>query len=166
MAERTLKIEVGLPVTVCAEAVRDLFHQLGWETVEDVAGSITGKEPMTLWNPKPTTVTAELRPLDQKETTITLVGSQFGLGPLMNSAVDKRLREFKGQLDPYLAHGYAETKQKISEGLVCPQCFGPVKAGERFCPRDGTPVARVCQHCNHPNPPKNEYCTNCGKMME
>ena len=51
---------------------------------------------------------------------------------------------------------------------VCPHCLRatPARAGERYCPNDGTPMVTRCEACCSPlTSPYDRYCKECGAAL-
>lgn len=49
---------------------------------------------------------------------------------------------------------------------LCPECFRatPAKAGERYCPNDGTAMLTACPRCRAAiRSPFARYCSDCGR---
>jgi hypothetical protein len=57
------------------------------------------------------------------------------------------------------------TEAAASVALVCPYCFKPISATDKFCPSCGKPILHFCPHCGKPVQVGAKFCPNCGKSL-
>jgi RNA polymerase subunit RPABC4/transcription elongation factor Spt4 len=57
------------------------------------------------------------------------------------------------------------TQAAAGGALVCPYCFKPISATDKFCPSCGKPILHFCPHCGKPVEVGAKFCPNCGRSL-
>jgi len=159
MTTNTHELRISAPI----KPVYDLLRKdvLGWKIKEADSKNYTLK-----WKKSGSwlRMTATCKPLSSNETVVSFIyenpvaiADPLGRG-------DEELRRFLepigvGLISPEDVH------RKILDGLLCPTCAKELSAGTRFCPNDGTPIARECPNCKRSNAPGSQFCSNCGAKI-
>lgn len=161
MPKRTDEFYVPLPSDRTAELVRTLLSSDHWKIEESSNTRITCKERTGIAMHNPLKLTIDVVPSDSNATRVLVNGSVFGVGPLQTNHLKKGMEEFRQVVEI----AGKELAGQIRAGMLCPTCGSFLAPGTRFCPKDGTPVARACEHCGHSNMPGAQFCSQCGKPM-
>ena len=165
--EKTQQFTLDLPVDISAEVCRQAIQKFNPEIITDTDTLISFEDRH---GGRKLTCTIGLAAATSTTTDVTIVeGAITAIGPLWGRAIDKRISTFRKEIDlNYEAAKkawHAEKQQLVQAGLLCPACGKLVPEGTRFCPDDGTPLARVCSKCGHGNTPSSKFCVNCGESL-
>ena len=60
----------------------------------------------------------------------------------------------------------AQRPAPAPDGVTCSNCGALAKPGDRFCPKCGRVLARVCPTCAHPVQPGDRFCAACGAKLQ
>ena len=60
----------------------------------------------------------------------------------------------------------APAQHPAPDGVTCSNCGALAKPGDRFCPKCGRVLARVCPTCAHPVQPGDRFCAACGAKLQ
>lgn len=166
MADKKIEMSISLPIDQCYISLREIGNRIrGWRSIEaDNQKYIlkwTHGGGLSLIDTVVTTVV--LKAVSESETEVILAAHHHGLiDPfgILNSALHSLMEPFQQHLATL-----RELKTQIDKGLLCPTCGKELLVGTRFCPNDGTLVARECRKCGHNNPLGSQYCSNCGTQL-
>lgn len=174
MAKYKEEVSLSHNIEVVAAALK-LLHETeksGWQLGATERGVIFLHEDASLLgylSLNAVTLMIRLQPLSESTTQMAIEGTKFGLGPLNAQVIKKKTQEFKQKLQTSLEtiQGAADAiaEVEIASGTRCPKCDAALPLGTRFCPNDGTEIAKACAYCDKLSPPSARFCVGCGKPL-
>lgn len=163
MASHQSQSELNVSVSVAVEACESVIAGLGWKLSERSAYRLVVKEPfLNSLVGNPATVSIHFVAQSSDRTIVEYSGSNFGFGPLNTDRIKKAITTVQQRLQAEVLPMIA-VRTATQEGLLCPTCGSLLQPGTKFCPNDGTAIAKVCPKCGNANAPSASFCSNCGQ---
>jgi len=158
----------------CRSLMQHMLNNSDWKISQIDDSHFTLKEPRSIIGTLATGASSYPAQIEvtiqaeQGRTCFVIHGSNFGIGPIQSHHVKSEVNEFLSTVQGLIRgtqNMRREIENKLNQGVLCPTCGNAISPGTRFCPHDGTPIARECAKCGSSNMPGAQFCSNCGAAL-